>query len=459
MSDMKRKEPEAPVEKKAAGGLLGIIGSVSAMPMQAKRAKPSERNMGADPFQTLAARLHQIRDTFHAKLQELGEGCVVEIEAKLGLIVDGQTDGRTGPFLPGAGAIEILPAAMKGKKFVSGVSKKDFDAYSAVQEKLPNRQKIKSLTHAYSFPNRTRVQTDNAVPPRIIMEQKTKELEFQVHLPSCPYDCRITVSIERPLEASEQQEVGLDWESHRIKDRSSYNDGREGHPHRSKWQADLTNVTTKQGAEDGQGPGGVEAEKQSFEVELELKAEDCTQWIKLDDAKLAHTRTCEVAHDLWQRLSSMMPPEETAGALIEIKDLDVESAGQRACLAPFDAMDGARSGADFPGTLPIGFSRKELQRVQRDKYMVSEKTDGVRHFLVVVQLEGKGPIALLFDRKFKAWTMEGMEELGLALGVGTCLDGEVVRVFFDVFVCVLEKCGPWRVGTAGLRWKLARACV
>ncbi|KAJ1481962.1 hypothetical protein T484DRAFT_2691649 [Baffinella frigidus] len=42
------------------------------------------------------------------------------------------------------------------------------------------------------------------------------------------------------------------------------------------------------------------------------------------------------------------------------------------------------------------------------------------------------------DRRFKAWTMPGMEDLGSALGVGTVIDGEVVRNRSwerDVFMC------------------------
>lgn len=378
----------------------------------------------------------------HSKLQELGQGSVVEIEAKLGLIVDNQTDGRAGPFTPGAGAIPILPAQMQGKRFVSGVSKKDFEAYQAVQEKLPAKQLARSKTYAHTFRDGKRVQTDSN--GSVIMEQKTRELEFQIHLPSCPYDCRITASIERPLEAAETPVMSQGWESRRTKDRSSYNDGRQGHPQRSKWQADLTKVLTEQGTA-GASAGPASAEN-TFEVELELKPEDCTQWIQLSDTAAAQARTGEVAQDLWLRLSSMMPREETAGALREVKDPSLEAAGQRACLAPFQAEDaatgGGRSGMGFPGTLPIGFSRRSVQKVQREKYFVSEKTDGVRHFLVVVRSDHNKLVALLFDRKFKAWTMDGMEELGEALGEGTALDGEVVRNrswkrdIFMVFDCM-----------------------
>ena len=395
----KRKAPEAPAAG-GGGGLGSLLSGMVAMPAQPKRPKAAERNMGIDPFQALAQKLHQIRDEFHVKLQQLSPGCAVEIEAKLGLIVSPQTGGRVGPFTPGAGAIVLLPQEMRDKhlSFRSGVAKKDFEAYQAVQEATltrPGSSKVPALTHAYTFANERRVQTDAA--GSVIMEHKTRELEFNVHLPACAYDCRVTVSIERPLEACERQEVGADWESKRAKDRCSYRDGR------SKWQADLTKVATTQGAHNlNPGPGGMAAER-TFEVELELGAEDCTQWIMLGDAQAAQKRTSEVAADLWKRLSAMMPREETAGKLAEVKDAELEIAGQRACLAPFDTDEGSatgrRSSTEFPGTMPVGFSKKHIEKVQREKYFVSEKTDGVRHFLVVVQLANRAPTALLFDRK------------------------------------------------------------
>lgn len=391
----KRKASDAP------GGLLGnILSGVAAMPAQPKRPRTGERNMGLDPFQALAQKLHQIRDEFHTKLLQLSPGCAVEIEAKLGLLVSVQTDGRMGPFTPGAGAIVLVPQSLKDKhlRFKSGVSMKDFESYRAVQEealKRPGSSKVTIITNAYTFGNERRMQTDHA--GMVIMEHKTRELEFNVHLPSCPYDCRVTVSIERPLEPIERQEVGQDWESKRAKDRCSYSGGR------SKWQADLTKVTTTQGSHhfNPGDPGGTNTER-TFEVELELKAEDCTQWVRLGDAEAAKQRTCEVAQDLWLRISAMMPCEETAGQLKEVKEAELEIAGQRACLAPFEMQGGAtssRSSNDFPGTMPVGFSKKHIEKVQREKYWVSEKTDGVRHFLVVVQVNNRGPTALLYDRK------------------------------------------------------------
>jgi hypothetical protein len=347
-----------------------MMASIASMPSRPKKPRPAERNMGLEPFQILAKRLHEIRDYFHAKLQSLSPSSNVEIEAKLGLIVDTQTDGRTGPFTPGAGAIEILPDAMKGKRFVSGVTKRDFESYQTVQQKLPACQHAKMVTHAYTYPNERRVQTD--ADKKVIMEQKTRELEFQIHLPSCPYDCRITASVERPLDASEQPQVTDDWLSHRLKKRDSYTDGREGHKC-SKWQADLTSVMTSQGSADMGASGGRQhATEQTFEVELELKAEDCKGWIELTDEEGARKRTSEIAQDLWQRMTSMMPREETGGALTPISDVELEVAGQNALIEAAASGKG-RAGRDFPGTMPVGFSRRHVDKVQSETYFVGER--------------------------------------------------------------------------------------
>jgi ATP-dependent DNA ligase len=80
-----------------------------------------------------------------------------------------------------------------------------------------------------------------------------------------------------------------------------------------------------------------------------------------------------------------------------------------------------------------------IEKVQTQKYMVSEKTDGVRHFLAVVEMpDSKQPQVILIDRKMRIFTMPGMEQLGAALGKGTLIDGEVVRNRSwkrDIFMC------------------------
>lgn len=401
-------------------GLAGLLDAVSAAPAAAKKAKAAEKNMGGDPFSTLYHRLKQIRAHFRSKWGAY-EGSNIEIEAKLGIIVSSETGGRLGPFTPGAGAIELLPNQMTGKKFVSGVSQGDFSAYMAVQEDPRHAATAtKKTTNSYTYGESKRIQTDEE--GRATAETKKKELEFQIHLPSCPYDCRVTVSIESPMDIMDAT-VEDGWLSRRTKHRTSFTHFMISETHRSKWQADMTRVVALDKER------GDEATQESFEVELELGERECMQWMQ-EEENQAEENTKRIAWDLWERIQLIMPREETAGSLEEVKSAEVELAAQRACISAFDAHEAeTRDQFDFPGTMPVGFSRRSLLVVQKGDYHVSEKTDGVRYLLAVVQNPEGSPEAVLLDRRFKAFHMAGidMKAVGASLGVGTVLDGEIVR--------------------------------
>jgi mRNA guanylyltransferase len=88
-----------------------------------------------------------------------------------------------------------------------------------------------------------------------------------------------------------------------------------------------------------------------------------------------------------------------------------------------NAYQGRVSGArgKFPGTMPVGFARWHIPMVKEREYYVSEKTDGVRYFLVVA-----GGTSALIDRSNAAFTTTGLDLLHLVLPEGTVLDGELV---------------------------------
>ena len=99
----------------------------------------------------------------------------------------------------------------------------------------------------------------------------------------------------------------------------------------------------------------------------------------------------------------------------------------------------------FLGSLPINMTRRNLLRVQRCGYFLTEKSDGVRYLLYVVDdnavktkvgarvlapaaAEGLAvaPVAVMQDRGRTAYRVAGARALGQALGHGTVLDGELV---------------------------------
>ena len=95
----------------------------------------------------------------------------------------------------------------------------------------------------------------------------------------------------------------------------------------------------------------------------------------------------------------------------------------------------------FLGSLPINMTRRNLLHVQRSTYHLTEKSDGVRYLLYVVDdnavktktaktatdaTTGVAPVAVMQDRGKAAYRVSGGRALGEALGHGTVLDGELV---------------------------------
>lgn len=294
-------------------------------------------------------------------------GSAVEIEARLGLLVSNDTGGRVGPFTPGAGAIELLPHDMGNKRFVSGVSKKHFQEYDHFfAESVKNGGRaIKSVKRTYTYGDGRRVEVTEA--GEVVNETKTRELEFQLHLPACPYDLRVSVSIETPVDASSAPggrrgpEDG--WRSCRVKERTSYQGAPSSAGRPGQWQADLTRVVTETRGEEP---------ATTYEVELELGAGATSGWVAAPEGDGAKAQTKPLAWELWDRVSHLMPAEKTASALAPVGDAALLAAAKRAALRPFDGGAGGDRG-DFPGTMPVGFSRRALRQVLAEDYYVAEK--------------------------------------------------------------------------------------
>ena len=92
----------------------------------------------------------------------------------------------------------------------------------------------------------------------------------------------------------------------------------------------------------------------------------------------------------------------------------------------FLKMWGLRISNSFPGCNPKSIGRHDLPSLKEDDYLVSLKSDGVRHALFLTMRPGTGgPVALLLDR---TWTMYEVEVVASEefFTKGTILEGEVV---------------------------------
>lgn len=86
----------------------------------------------------------------------------------------------------------------------------------------------------------------------------------------------------------------------------------------------------------------------------------------------------------------------------------------------------------FPGPQPVSIERKHLELLRKNDYLVCEKTDGVRHFLVCFTDSENRKICALVNRSF-AFTL-----YPLTVPRNTLLDGELIGNRFIVHdaVCV-----------------------
>ncbi|ELP93468.1 mRNA-capping enzyme subunit alpha, putative [Entamoeba invadens IP1] len=78
---------------------------------------------------------------------------------------------------------------------------------------------------------------------------------------------------------------------------------------------------------------------------------------------------------------------------------------------------------NFPGAMPVNFGRTSFEIIQKSPYIVSEKTDGVRHFVLVTEKE-----VYLVTRKMEFYKVNFPEFVEISGKHGVSLfDGEIVR--------------------------------
>jgi len=84
------------------------------------------------------------------------------------------------------------------------------------------------------------------------------------------------------------------------------------------------------------------------------------------------------------------------------------------------------SALNFPGSMPVNFSRRHFPLLQKNSYFVSEKTDGIRYLLFITNSG-----SYLVDRKFDFFRIENFDELTDTYqsenNEVTIVDGELIK--------------------------------
>jgi mRNA guanylyltransferase len=299
-----------------------------------------------------------------------------------------------------------------GAEFVADVVKQDFDRF---QNQFDSWSRLgagfkntKSKQTAYTYADRRRVVHDHDTNT-LHKQTKTTLGNKTFYLgPNCAYDLRVAVALETEMVKVDAIDAG--HTGTRLKERQSFAvDG---------WQLDLTKVTSKD--------AGATAGETVHEVEVELGVEKTQEWLRNDEtakvvagdsvAKLLKVLRCMLDNSRYKIPCVVVVGKGPSSAMA----LAAKQCWQN-CMPPEQS-----NMQRFPGTMPAAFKRKNIKQVMATDWMISEKTDGVRYFMVITETQNKQRVVLLVDREGTAFSMPGLQRLAEVIRVGTVIDGEVV---------------------------------
>jgi hypothetical protein len=325
------------------------------------------------------------------------------------------------------------------------------DAVAMIKRDLVEKETVETVFAGY--PGNRRVAFPGVVPVTGVhsadtigqMEYKEKIVQMDWTVPAAKYDSRISLASEKLVDPAVTS-VPQGWTFHRVKRRRSYS-RRDGN---IAWQIDVTEVTAT--------PKNSPNKKTvTYEIEMELMADKLLQLINEESQQKIASLSKAYAQQLWWVLTQLNPLEDT----IDVEELLQPHPNQQAvqlalaaCGAlkkfmenppetqkpamfdsplsrPKETPSPALANLKFCGCMPVNFSRHNIDDIQRsaqNAYFLSEKTDGVRHFLIFT-----GDTAVLVDRAMKGKQViplkpgqEPMASVVPLIQPGTIFDGEVV---------------------------------
>ena len=287
------------------------------------------------------------------------------------------------------------------------------------------------------------------------MEHKSKLITYDMALPSSPYDLRINLSTEETMDSNLSLPPPSGWTTKRLKRRKSY----MRRDNSIKWQLDVTEVISTNPHDNSTDI--------SYEIEFELNPITTLKLInEKDDAKVR-----DLCNSLASQLHWMIGQINPSSDVLDVEEFLVDhpntkavslALAQCASLKKFaqdkdhhswkSAIAERGGGVDstpkvssyanlkFPGCMPVNFQRHNIEEVQRSDadggYFLSEKTDGVRHFMIFT-----GDAVILVDRAMKGKMIDPpkknsksnatgfedpMKHIIPLIKPGTVFDGEVV---------------------------------
>ena len=314
------------------------------------------------------------------------------------------------------------------------------------------------LTHALYLQPTQRVMLDQGGNRFVVndkdmvtsSENKSRLLSIDHALIGHHYDLRIGVASEANLvdESANKPMSTMSFVRERIKKRTTYRCLSD--PELSPWKVDITDTASCTIAANGTRTAVVDNGARSStvpssrlrdtELEVEMKRDAMLALFDIIDPAHVVEHIKKLIAGLLRLIDILIPaepepvlrhasvrqlpspiPASYSAQINKINEMLQRAAG----LVPSNTG----SNMSFLGSTPLNMNRRSLLSVQSEPYFFTEKSDGLRNFLYVIQGE-KGPLALLMSRgarDIKLFEVSGGSLIGTALGVGTVLDGELVH--------------------------------
>mmetsp|Transcript_4851 Transcript_4851/g.11580 ORF Transcript_4851/g.11580 Transcript_4851/m.11580 type:complete len:770 (-) Transcript_4851:419-2728(-) len=436
------------------------------------------------PEKTIQILLTQMRNSARKYQQPPYNTPFCEIEARIGILkVNNRRVTSSGPKRINGSVVKAFdgasPPRVEAPSMVSGISRSHYVGWTlaGLSEASPlsaalgvtsqNSKEIKQNLHEHeytetvfagyqgdrrvSFPGFVDVEHPSSVPVPTKagqMEYKEKLDQRDLILPAAKYDLRIGLASEKIVDPNVTH-IPAGWALHRVKRRRSYKrkDTNMG------WQIDVTEVTST-------SKHDLSKKTVVYEIEMELQPQVMLKLINMESQEQIQRETQNLAKQLWWMLSQINPLEET----VDVEEYLVDHPNKKAvnlALATCGALkkfmesrpmhhgpmdvgtlplanpnsqpSPSLSNTKFCGCMPVNFSRHNIEDVQRGtKYFLSEKTDGVRHFMIFT-----GDTVVLVDRAMRGkqavplikTNNNDKDPMASVLGLiqpGTVFDGEVV---------------------------------
>lgn len=347
----------------------------------------------------------------------------IEVEVRVGML-----SANSSRVVHAAPA--VYSGSLDGKpSFVSGIDESLVEKMHRVLSARGYDSVIQPLQRLrFDAAGSTRVDIDSS-GQATAAEQKKRLSRNDLALPSYFYDIRVDAAVEEQLPRA-AVDSKFNWHTERHKRRTSFTPRKP-----SYWRVDLTEVETFTASSTGSTA--------DIELEFEMLNSQMISWISCPDENFQE-ETTRIVLELQSLVRALIPGnKETAATPTLVRRPNAKA---KESIMGMVRYLRSSSSTEFLGSMPVNLTRRSFNSLRQKNYFVTEKSDGLRYLLFVVNGAAEGsseqprPIAVLMDRSGELVLMQGAEIIGQSLGVGSVLDGECSFLFkivthVDVLSC------------------------